>query len=75
MFLHCSKMKAYESIKHKKNLYKSHYSKMSIYLMPDDMDTMQKIKYKSIVSKVCKELETHVGFSDKEVAEVTSDSN
>ena len=38
--------------------------------MPDDMDTMQKIKYKSIVSKVCKELETHVGFSNKEVAEV-----
>ena len=48
---------------------------MSAYLMPDDMDTMQKIKYKSIVSKVCKELETHVGFSDKEVAEVVTGSN
>ena len=43
---------------------------MSTYLMPDDMDTMQKIKYKSIVSKVCKELETHMGFSNKDVAEV-----
>lgn len=43
---------------------------MSSYLTPDNMDTMQKIKYVSIVSKVCKELDTHLGFSNKEVAEV-----
>lgn len=43
---------------------------MSSYLTPDNMDTMQKIKYVSIVSKVCKELDSHLGFSNKEVAEV-----
>ena len=33
---------------------------MTEYLKPEDMDTVQKMKYMSIVSKVCKELDTHL---------------
>lgn len=43
---------------------------MTEYLKPEDMDTVQKMKYMSIVAKVCKELDTHLGFSEKSVAEV-----
>ena len=43
---------------------------MSKFIEPEAMNTVQKMKYLSIVSKVCKELETHLGFSNKDVAEV-----
>lgn len=43
---------------------------MGPFIKPEDMNTVQKMKYLSIVSKVCKELETHLGFSNKDVAEV-----
>lgn len=43
---------------------------MGSFIKPEDMNTTQKLKYLSIVSKVCKELETHLGFSSKDVAEV-----
>ena len=43
---------------------------MSKFIEPETMNTVQKMKYLSIVSKVCKELETHLGFSNKDVAEV-----
>ena len=46
---------------------------MTDYVKPEQMDTVQKMKYMSIVSKVCKELDTHLGFSEKSVAEVNSD--
>ena len=48
---------------------------MTDYVKPEQMDTVQKMKYMSIVSKVCKELDTHLGFSEKSVAEVNSDSS
>lgn len=47
---------------------------MADYVKPEQMDTVQKMKYMSIVSKVCKELDTHLGFSEKSVAEVGSES-
>ena len=43
---------------------------MKEYLKPEDMDIVQKMKYVSTVSKVCKELDAHLGFSEKSVAEV-----
>ena len=48
---------------------------MTDYVKPEQMDTVQKMKYMSIVSKVCKELDTHLGFSEKSVAEVNSDDS
>lgn len=43
---------------------------MSSFLRPEEMNVVQKMKYMSTVSKVCKEMETHLGFSEKSVAEV-----
>lgn len=43
---------------------------MSSFLRPEEMNAVQKMKYMSTVSKVCKEMETHLGFSEKTVAEV-----
>ena len=45
---------------------------MTDYVKPEQMDTVQKMKYMSIVSKVCKELDTHLGFSEKSVGSSTS---
>ena len=33
-------------------------------------NTVQKMKYNSTISKVCKEMESHLGFSEKTIAEV-----
>ena len=44
--------------------------KMSTFLEPKDMNAVQKMKYLSTVSKVCKEMQSRLGFSDKSVAEV-----
>ena len=44
--------------------------KMSSFLQPEEMNTVQKMKYNSTISKVCKEMESHLGFSEKTIAEV-----
>lgn len=44
--------------------------KMREFLEPKDMNAVQKMKYLSTVSKVCKEMDSRLGFSDKSVAEV-----
>lgn len=43
---------------------------MTEFLEPKDMNAVQKMKYLSTVSKVCKEMDSRLGFSDKSVAEV-----
>lgn len=43
---------------------------MSSFLQPEEMNTVQKMKYNSTISKVCKEMESHLGFSEKTIAEV-----
>lgn len=43
---------------------------MREFLEPKDMNGVQKMKYLSTVSKVCKEMDSRLGFSDKSVAEV-----
>lgn len=43
---------------------------MREFLEPKDMNAVQKMKYLSTVSKVCKEMDSRLGFSDKSVAEV-----
>ena len=43
---------------------------MSTFLEPKDMNAVQKMKYLSTVSKVCKEMQSRLGFSDKSVAAI-----
>ena len=44
--------------------------KMSSFIPPEKMNNVQKMRYLSAVSKVSTEMETHLGFSEKTVAEV-----
>ena len=44
--------------------------KMSSFLQPGEMNTVQKMKYNSTISKVCKEMESQLGISEKTIAEV-----
>eukprot|EP00211_Chloroparvula_japonica_P018380 CAMPEP_0119139048 /NCGR_PEP_ID=MMETSP1310-20130426/26804_1 /TAXON_ID=464262 /ORGANISM="Genus nov. species nov., Strain RCC2339" /LENGTH=51 /DNA_ID=CAMNT_0007130305 /DNA_START=159 /DNA_END=310 /DNA_ORIENTATION=+ len=37
------------------------------------MDVLDQLQYLSVVSRVCKELENHVGLSDKDLAEFIID--